>query len=273
MGSATTKASVACLLSITAMGCAYGMNGTTQRIAVTSTPTSAQVVLDGEPVGVTPVNVVVPRRAADTLLQIEKDGFRTYEMTLERSASRWLWVDVPLSVVFGWAGYFVQGARTESTVQALGGAAAGFSPVLVALATGAAFAVPGRVTAVLVRGSGGQGGKSRVTEPNREGLVTSESGSRLERHESSTGLGGEWPRGQGWWGVQPLEPPGLSRVASDRRALLERVRELRDLGLAERDDSEHPMAARHQWSGSRREQRTVNVKGTCGGSADGTSVR
>ena len=153
------------------------------------------------------MSVAVPRRAADTVLRIEKDGFRTYEMTLERSVSRWLWVDVPLSVFFGWAGYFMQGVRTESTLQALGGAAAGLSPVLISLATGAAFAVPDRVTAFLVRGNG-QGGKPRVTRPNHEGLLLPESVSLPERHESSRRSGEESPRRQGWWGVPPLEPPG-----------------------------------------------------------------
>ena len=196
MGSTVVKTSATCLFLSGVMigGCAYGMNGTTQRITVTSTPPSARVVLNGTPVGVTPVEVVVPRHGSDTVLKIEKDGFRTCEMTLERSASRWLWVDVPLSVFFGWAGYFVQGVRTGSTVQALGGAAVGSSPVLIALATGAAFAVPDRVAATLVRGSG-QGGRSGATRPNREGLLTPKSGSLPERHESSTRLGGESPEG------------------------------------------------------------------------------
>ena len=50
------------------------VNGTTQRIEVTSTPPGAEVFLDGEPVGTTPAEVVVSRRNRDRVIHIEKEG-------------------------------------------------------------------------------------------------------------------------------------------------------------------------------------------------------
>ena len=52
------------VVALAATGCAtLQTNGSTQRIQVTSTPPAAEVLLDGQAVGVTPVGVVVSRRA------------------------------------------------------------------------------------------------------------------------------------------------------------------------------------------------------------------
>ncbi len=154
------------LLASIVSGCACGMNGSTQRIAVTSTPPGARVSIDGTPVGVTPVRVDVRRRDTNTVLKIEKEGFRPYEKTLQRSRSKWLALDIPASVFFGLAGYWVQGVRTTgSTAHAVLGAAAGFSPVLVAFGTGAAFTLPERVDARL-------GLRNNVATLNRDSRVS-----------------------------------------------------------------------------------------------------
>ena len=143
-----------CLSGMATAGCALQMNGTTQRLAVASAPPGARVFLDGERVGVTPVEVVVRRRDADVVLKLEKDGFRSAEEILRRSPSRWLGLDVPVSVFFGLAGYWVQGVRTENTAHAVAGAVAGASPAILGIATGAAFAFPDRIYAELVPSSG-----------------------------------------------------------------------------------------------------------------------
>lgn len=142
-----------CLSGMATAGCALQMNGTTQRLAVASAPPGARVFLDGERVGVTPVEVVVRRRDAEVVLKLEKDGFRSAEKILRRSPSRWLWLDVPMSVFFGWAGYWVQGVRTENTAHAIAGAVAGASPAILGIATGAAFSFPDRIYAELVPSS------------------------------------------------------------------------------------------------------------------------
>ena len=150
MTTARTRLVTVCLSGMAAAGCALQMNGTTQRVAVASAPPGARVFLDGERVGVTPMEVVVRRRDADVVLKLEKDGFRPAEQNLRRSPSRWLWLDVPVSVFFGKAGYWVQDVRTENTAHAIAGAVAGASPAILGIATGAAFVFPDRIYAELV---------------------------------------------------------------------------------------------------------------------------
>lgn len=150
------RAAAAAAVAAAAGGCALPINGRTQRIAVTSTPPHARVLLDGNPVGVTPLDVDVRRRDADARLRIEKEGFRPEERPLRRSWSRWLLLDAP-------AGYFLGGLVGLLILQedggipdrrgrgpVLGGLSAGLAPAIVDVVTGAAFAFPFQAHADLV---------------------------------------------------------------------------------------------------------------------------
>lgn len=71
--------------------CATIMNGTHQNIGISTNPTGAQVSVDGQPKGTTPV-VVHLRRKEDHVVRIELEGYKPYEATLTRSYSGWaLW--------------------------------------------------------------------------------------------------------------------------------------------------------------------------------------
>ena len=120
------------VVALAATGCAtLQTNGSTQRIPVTSTPPAAEVLLDGQAVGVTPVEVVVSRRAEHEI-RIEKEGWRSSEQTLRRSTSWWLLADVGV----GHFGHTL-------------GVAAGAGPVLLDYLIGAAFRFQSRVDASL----------------------------------------------------------------------------------------------------------------------------
>lgn len=77
----------ACVFS---SACATAINGSTQRVAVASDPSGAQVYVNGAPAGVTPAFVEVPRRDPDLALRLEKDGYEPTVLALERSRSGWL---------------------------------------------------------------------------------------------------------------------------------------------------------------------------------------
>ena len=137
-------------------GCALGIAGRTQRVAVTSTPSGAEVLVNGASAGRTPVNVVVGRRAVDPFIRIQKDGFNAEERRLERGFSRWLAADVALSVLLAASGYFAaqqsSGTLSGPSFYWFAGGAAGLGASLVLVPTfrsGAAYAFADEVDVVL----------------------------------------------------------------------------------------------------------------------------
>ena len=64
-----------------------GRGDAVHRVMVTSTPPDAQVFVDGEHVGATPVRIVVGDGDPGPVITIEKDGYRTYRHRLQRSGS------------------------------------------------------------------------------------------------------------------------------------------------------------------------------------------
>ena len=152
------------IAALAAMGCAtLQTNGSTQRILVSSTPPAAEVFLDGQAVGVTPVEVVVSRRA-EHVVRIEKDGFRPSEQTLRRSTSWWLLADVGVGTlvsIYALAHRQADGVNPHFGHTA--GVAAGAAPVVLDYLTGAAFKFSSQVDAHLAQRAPG----SRVREPER----------------------------------------------------------------------------------------------------------
>ena len=153
------------IAALAAVGCAtLQTNGSTQRILVSSTPPAAEVFLDGQAVGVTPVEVVVSRRA-EPVVRIEKDGFRPSEQTLRRSTSWWLLADVGVGALVS---IFALAHRQADGVDPHFGhtaaVAAGAAPVVLDYLTGAAFKFPPRVDAHLAQRAPG----SRLREPERD---------------------------------------------------------------------------------------------------------
>jgi len=78
---------IACAAALAVVsGCASIMQGSEQRIGITSTPSGANVTVDGNPVGITPV-VASMKRESDHLVQITMDGYVPYQTFVTRSVS------------------------------------------------------------------------------------------------------------------------------------------------------------------------------------------
>lgn len=89
----------------TLTGCASMMSGTTQVISIDSVPSGATVytaardrqgnLVGKAAVGTTPANVTVARK--DGVIILEKEGFQTVDVQMERSMNPWVWGDIVLT--------------------------------------------------------------------------------------------------------------------------------------------------------------------------------
>ena len=97
---------------ITAVGCATIIHGTTQSIGVSSTPTNAEVLVDGQSYGNAPVTVELKRKK-NHMLRIELEGYEAYETTITRSASAWAFGNLVFGGVIGLAIDAISGGLYE----------------------------------------------------------------------------------------------------------------------------------------------------------------
>lgn len=79
--------------TLTMAGCATVVNGRQQHVLVVSEPPGAEVLLNGESVGITPADVRM-RRRAPTELQLQKPGYVTATVSVSRGVSRWVAVNL-----------------------------------------------------------------------------------------------------------------------------------------------------------------------------------
>lgn len=139
--------------------------GRTQLVEVRSVPLGAQVSLNGEPVGETPVHVEVGRRDADPVLRVGKAGFEPVEQGLDRRLAGWfLGGDIPVALLLGGLAA-VGGALSSWSAGASIGYGGLWSTAVLAppLALGTAFEFRNEVEIVLQRsdGVGGAAGTAR----------------------------------------------------------------------------------------------------------------
>lgn len=71
-------------------GCGTIMQGTTQEIGISSTPSQAIVKVNGQQMGTTPA-VLDLKRKRTHFIQIKLDGYQLFETTLTRKTSGWVW--------------------------------------------------------------------------------------------------------------------------------------------------------------------------------------
>ncbi len=94
-------------------GCAAILAGTTAEVPVTSTPSGAEVALDGEVVGTTPTRVTVPKTHAPHIY-VGLPGYEVAPCRLRAEVSaQWVILDVVLTGVVGVAVDAVTGAWHE----------------------------------------------------------------------------------------------------------------------------------------------------------------
>lgn len=83
-------------------GCASIMHGTTQQIAVSSSPTGAKVAVNGMDRGVTPV-IADLKRKDNHVIRVTLEGYQPFEMALTRSVSGWVWGNIVFGGIIGLA--------------------------------------------------------------------------------------------------------------------------------------------------------------------------
>lgn len=77
-------------------GCATIMQGPKQQMSISSTPSAAQIMIDGANVGVTPMIAQLERKKSH-VVRIIAPGYQPYEIPITKSVSGW----VAGNLVFG----------------------------------------------------------------------------------------------------------------------------------------------------------------------------
>ena len=87
--------SIACLV-----GCGTIIHGTTQELGLTSDPTGATVIIDGNDHGESPVTAELSRKDKHTVL-VTLDGYQSHEMIVNRKVSGWVWGNIVFGGLIG----------------------------------------------------------------------------------------------------------------------------------------------------------------------------
>lgn len=89
----------ACLI-FSNISCATIMQGTTQDVGISSTPSGATVSINNSEKGKTPL-VVDLKRKDNHIIKIELAGYQTYETTLTKKTSGWVWGNIVFGGLIG----------------------------------------------------------------------------------------------------------------------------------------------------------------------------
>ena len=90
------------LATISLSACATIIHGPKQQVTISSNPTAAAVMVDGNPVGNTPVTTKLTRKDKH-VVNITLDGYRPLEMRLSRDVDGWVWGNLLLGGFIGLA--------------------------------------------------------------------------------------------------------------------------------------------------------------------------
>jgi len=78
------------ILTVILAGCGTIMQGTSQEVGISSTPSEATVSVNGQQMGTTPA-VLDLKRKSTHFIKIELEGYQLFETTLTRKTSGWVW--------------------------------------------------------------------------------------------------------------------------------------------------------------------------------------
>ena len=92
--------------------CATIIRGTSQRIPITSNPTGAKIIVDGEEMGYTPLNLKLKRKE-NHIIRIEKQGYNPLDIRIARKTSGSLAISILGNTFLGFIslfpGFFIGG--------------------------------------------------------------------------------------------------------------------------------------------------------------------
>ena len=93
-------------------GCATVVNGTTQKIGVSSTPTGADVMIDNQQHIITPATVPLARDQSHSFV-FKKEGYQDDSFVITSSTSGWVWGNVLLGGLVGGVVDFASGGARK----------------------------------------------------------------------------------------------------------------------------------------------------------------
>ncbi|TVQ62601.1 MAG: PEGA domain-containing protein [Phycisphaerales bacterium] len=96
------KSGIGVWIPFSLFGCGTIVNGTTQGIGFSSTPSGASIIVNSEKIGVTP-SIVNLNRKDTHIIKIELPGYQPFEATLTRSVSGWVWGNILFGGLIGLA--------------------------------------------------------------------------------------------------------------------------------------------------------------------------
>ncbi len=97
------------MLGILIAGCCSIIHGTNHEIGVSSSPSRAKIVVNGQQMGFTPMTLDLKRKGSHKIT-IEMEGYQPYEMTLTKGVSGWVWGNVLFGGLIGLAVDAINGA-------------------------------------------------------------------------------------------------------------------------------------------------------------------
>lgn len=81
-------------------GCASIIDGTKQKVSFSSSPSNAEVVVDGEGLGKTPLTKALSRKHEHNVL-INLKGYQPYEVKLVHQTNGWVWGNLLFGGIIG----------------------------------------------------------------------------------------------------------------------------------------------------------------------------
>ena len=88
--------------SLILISCGTIMQGTTQQVGISSSPSNADVTINGQNKGTTPLTVDLKRKDSH-MVRLELQGYEPFETTLTRKTSGWVWGNIVFGGLIGLA--------------------------------------------------------------------------------------------------------------------------------------------------------------------------
>ncbi len=81
-------------------GCATIVNGKTQLVSFQSIPAGATVMIDGRPIGQTPLSLQLEKKS-NQILVVRKEGYKEFSTTMGTTVSGWFFGNIAIGGVLG----------------------------------------------------------------------------------------------------------------------------------------------------------------------------